>query len=425
MPNPGKILYPYFIVFSLILINMSLLTGPPDSLLPGLFSIATSTQFLTTDAFAVGGLNSAFLNAGILGFYVVLVLKLAKVIPSGASIAAFFLTIGFSFFGKNIINMWPIIFGVWLYSRLKGEPFRQYVHFGFFGSALAPIVSEMIFPRLFSITPQLGIPLSIVVGALLGFLIPSVSALTATMHKGFNLFNVGLSGGFLGFAFFAIYKTFVLGPLGLADDFRLNSILSEGFPVFLPVFLFLVFVLTIVTGFILNRNSFKNYKELFLNSGLKADFTVLYGAAVALINVGLLGLLFLAYFYIVKAPFNGPAIGGLFSIVSMAGLGSHPRNTLPIMGGYLVTSLFAPWSPGTLGIAVGLCFATGMSPISGRWGYHWGLIAGVIHAAFVTSTAAFHGGFNIYNGGFTSGLVAIVLIPVLEAFSRASQSPNR
>jgi len=39
----------------------------------------------------------------------------------------------------------------------------------------------------------------------------------------------------------------------------------------------------------------------------------------------------------------------------------------------------------------------------------------------VTSVPAIHGGFNLYNGGFTSGLVAFAMVPVLESFFKTIQ----
>jgi hypothetical protein len=39
----------------------------------------------------------------------------------------------------------------------------------------------------------------------------------------------------------------------------------------------------------------------------------------------------------------------------------------------------------------------------------------------VTTIVTFHGGFCLYNGGFTAGITAILLAPVLEYFFTPSQ----
>ena len=45
-----------------------------------------------------------------------------------------------------------------------------------------------------------------------------------------------------------------------------------------------------------------------------------------------------------------------------------------------------------------------------------GMIAGIIHAIICTSTSGMHGGFVLYNGGFTAGLTALIMIPVLDSY---------
>ena len=64
---------------------------------------------------------------------------------TGASVAALFLVLGFGLFGKNLLNVWPIVAGVALYALFRGEPFRAHLNTAFFGGALAPIFSEILF----------------------------------------------------------------------------------------------------------------------------------------------------------------------------------------------------------------------------------------------------------------------------------------
>ena len=84
--------------------------------------------------------------------------------------------------------------------------------------------------------------------------------------------------------------------------------------------------------------------------------------------------------------------------------------------GYAIASTFCTFELSTQAIIIGLCYAGAMIPISGRFGSISGVIAGIIHAILVTNVVTFHGGFLLYNGGFTSGIVTILLIPVLEYF---------
>ena len=68
------------------------------------------------------------------------------------------------------------------------------------------------------------------------------------------------------------------------------------------------------------------------------------------------------------------------------------------------------------GLIVGLCFASGLAPIAGEYGIPAGIVAGMLHYCLVTSVPFIHGGFNLYNGGFTSGIVCFIYVPILEHY---------
>ena len=53
---------------------------------------------------------------------------------------------------------------------------------------------------------------------------------------------------------------------------------------------------------------------------------------------------------------------------------------------------------------------------AGQFGIIAGLIAGALHSAVVVCTSSLYGGLNLYNNGFSTGLVAIILVPTLESF---------
>ena len=64
----------------------------------------------------------------------------------------------------------------------------------------------------------------------------------------------------------------------------------------------------------------------------------------------------------------------------------------------------------------GAAFATGLCPIAGRYGKRFGVLAGIMCAIMCTSKSALHGGFVLYNGGLTSGITALILVPCLEYY---------
>lgn len=416
--SQDKILYSFFLSISLLFIISSLFSGPISELLPGFWRIQTSSQVLTIDASAVGDLNGALFASGLLGLLTWALMRFSGAPATGASIAAFFLTLGFSFFGKNSLNVWPIILGTYLYARLKKEAFSKYVNMALFACSLAPFVSEALFNRHLSYPFWVGIVAALGVGVLIGIVFPAVTAHAANTHKGHNLFNAGVSAGFLAFLLFTMYRTLLLAPLGLDEEYQLNSVLSAGFPLFFTMLLGAIFLGAILAGYLLSGKTFAGYRNLLRRSGYRSDFVLSDGGANVLINFGVLGIVCLAYFHLGGAPFTGPTIGALLCVLALAGAGSHPLNVIPIMLGYWLMSFLAVWDLSTQAIAVAFCFASGLSPLSGRWGWWWGIAAGALHSCIVFYSPAIYGGFNIYNGGFVSGVVAFILVPILESFFR-------
>ena len=76
-----------------------------------------------------------------------------------------------------------------------------------------------------------------------------------------------------------------------------------------------------------------------------------------------------------------------------------------------------PWTLSTQAYINGLAFATGLCPIAGKYGFRYGVLAGFMSAIICAVTAEMHGGFVLYNGGFSAGLTALVLIPILDFYN--------
>jgi len=417
-----KIMHVYFLAFSLILIVVGVFAASGGGLISGWVKILTSPAALTMDYVELGGLGAALLNAGSMGLLssVLFICSGAELVA--ASFSAFFLTVGFSLFGMNAVNSIPIIFGVFLYSKVKKEPFSKYANIALFACATAPTISEMLFSNYVKTPLYLSIPIAIIVGiAIAAVFVPLLAHCSAT-HKGYVLFNAGVTAGFVCFVAFTIYRTTVLQPLGVDGDYKLNSVSSPGFPLFFGLLYGAMFLGSIVLGIILNKGNQRSFKQLISHTGHGIDYISHASLGSVYINIGSLGIVFLTYFICIGAPINGPVMGALLGILACAGTGSHLRNTLPILIGYVLMSFLASWNLSAQGMCVALCYGTCMSPVSGKFGYAAGVLVGALHACLVPFVAVIYGGLNLYNGGFTSGLVVLSILPLLEAIAAHSEA---
>ena len=173
--------------------------------------------------------------------------------------------------------------------------------------------------------------------------------------------------------------------------------------------------------------SFKDYWQLLKNRGQVNNLSGTLGNAVFLMNLGVFGLFILAYYNLVGGKFNGVTFGLIFCMLCTCNSGSRPSNVWPIMLGYVAASSITGVFSGMLGgnftlavnaqaILVGLCYANGLSPVCDKYGWQYGCLAAMIHYTLVTLVPNIHGGFCLYNGGFTGIFVCVLLIPVLERF---------
>ena len=183
-------IFPGTIAFSVVLMLIGLSMGHPEQLLSGLWKIVTMQDLLITDYIHIAGSAAAFVNAGLVTIISILIIKLAKDPFNGFTIVEMGLMAGFSLFGKNVFNIWPIILGTWLYARYQKEPFSKYASVALLATALAPLVSYMALGSVHA-----SLPLGVFTGILVGFLLPSLSAYTYKIQNGMNLYNMGFACG--------------------------------------------------------------------------------------------------------------------------------------------------------------------------------------------------------------------------------------
>ena len=405
--------------FTLAFFAAALLAPDRSDMLNGLGRILTLPAQLTKDYFLpeLGGLSAALMNTALVAAICTALTLIPGAKVNGATALAWFLTVGFGTYGMNPLNMLPLILGVLLYAKLRRRPFAEFINLAMFSTGVSPIITQVLLyypnaelgPR---VTP-LGVGLALAVGAIVGCTMPALCAHSPNFHKGFDLYNAGPAAGFLCFALYAtLYKALGVEPPAIA------ATLGDGHRLFVNAFLGSMFALCLAAGLLINRGP-GDYRSLLTDSGYKSDFTQKYSAGSCLINLGAYGLYILLYYNLIGATFTGATMGAVLCMVCCFANGATPRNTLPILAGYGIVGVLNRLGVGAFPISgqalvVGLCYASGLAPLAGEFGILAGIGAGMLHAALVTSVPAIHGGFNLYNGGFTAGIVCFLLVPVLE-----------
>ncbi len=408
------------------------------------YLILISPSKLVTDYFCLGGLSASFLNAGLCGLFCNVMIAIFKPQAKSNLLAGYFLVIAHCFYGLNLLNMILPFLGIFVYCLARKRKISEHLHIAMFSTSLAPFISDFLFRYTLPSgtfvlgTVQLtvgGVVLAVAFSVLSAFVIPAIIEGTQKMYKGYNLFKAGLAIGFLGtFARALFYDTFGFDiPDVVVRNNALYLEMQHVYMNFVVAFFIVVFVLTLIIGYIGNNKSFKGYKSLWRCDGHSDDFNEIYGPYLTYINVGIYGifmLIFLVLVYLVAegVGFTGPTTGILIASITFTACGQTVRNVWPIALGYIIVVVMSTlvcvlckmpivWDVSSQLYINGFAFATGLCPFSGRYGWKVGTLAGIICAVLCSITATMHGGFVLYNGGLTAGLTAMILLPILEFYN--------
>jgi len=418
----------FFLFISVAFLVAAVCMPDRADMFSGLGKILLSPTKLSTNYFSVGGYAATFLNMGLVALACTVLYHITGAKPNNVSTLAFLLTLGFCSWGIHILNMWFTIAGVALYALVKKEKMGSVVNAMLFSTGVAPVISEMLirYPHAEVIGFNvLGIVLAVVVGLAAGFFLSAGLPHSPNVHKGFNLYSAALPVGMT--AFFlngVLYKVMGIELPGAAGDIAVAS-----WPI-VNIFCIVLFAVCVVVALLMGGG--KEYWGLLKNTSQVNNVSGTLGNAAFLMNVGVYGLFILAYYNLVGGSFNGVTFGLIFCMLCTCNSGSRPTNVWPIMAGYVVASTVFGWISPLLGgsfslgvnaqaILVGLCYANGLSPICDKYGWRYGFIAAMIHYSIVTLVPGIHGGFCLYNGGFTGIFVCILLIPILEKFCKTTE----
>jgi len=396
-------------VLFLIFIIQGFFHATPTEIFHGVRAIVYGPDILVTDYIYTGGLGAALVNVGLAGLLTLAVFVLVKHQPVGLTMGTLGLVTGFAFFGKNPLNMLPIIIGGYFYSKYTRTPYKNCVLPPVLATCLAPAVTALIYVQ--EIPTALGIALGIGIGFFIGFIMNPLAAAMKRSYEDFNLYNVGFASGIFGLCLYAIYRN-------LGIDFELLGLWSRGYNFELGLFLAILSTYLIVCGW-LSTHTLRPIKE-FVNPDVPGHDYFSAHAEESYISMGILGLGCLVFMLAVRGEFSGPVIGAILSVVGFGAFGKALASASPIVGGAMLAAM-ASWlitgtpfnSPGFL---VAALFSTCLSPICKRYGAFWGMVAGFVHLTLAAHVGVFHGGMNLYNNGFAGGFAAIMLLPIIRFF---------
>ena len=179
----------YFIVIGLVV-------QPLQEIVPGIVNIIREPDFLITDYFVVGGVGAALINAGMLTLMSIGIIYFMGMDMDGHTITSSCLMFGFSLFGKNLLNIWAILAGVYLYAKYHKTSMKRYIYIGLYGTSLSPIITQMMQVGSQPLVIRLFIAVS--VGIVIGFVLPPLSTHVHYAHKGYSLYNVGFAAASCG-----------------------------------------------------------------------------------------------------------------------------------------------------------------------------------------------------------------------------------
>lgn len=396
---------------------LGFIVDSPQNILDGIYKIITGSDVLIVDYIAIGGLGATLVNVGIVTLVSLIILVVSKADMNGAAFASVFLMGSFSFFGKNIINIWPILCGTFIYAKVTKESYRDIVHMSLLATSFAPLFTELIKFIPIPIIPSIIV--SFIISASVGFVIKPVARHLLKMHEGFILYNIGFSIGILSTLIVSIMRSYGYEP-------QTQLILDKGNTAVYAVTLCVFFSLLMFNAFYLNPHVIGKYKILLGETGyLDHDFLMKYGFDTTLFNMSINGFISLFYvIFIAKGELNGPIIGAILTVVGFSGYGKHLWNILPIFIGVYLGSLTKTWSVNEPAILFAALFGTSLAPLSGYYGFFWGVVASFINSSVVMNSGQLHLGMNLYNTGFSTGIVATVMVPILQKFIHKRGQPR-
>ena len=387
--------------FCIALLVFAFIVDTPQEIFSGEWIILTSPSILITDYIALAGLGATLFNTAVTVLMSLGLAWLIKARFNGYLVCAIFTVAGFAFFGKNPFNVVPVWIGVYVYDQVFAHKnMADLIAPLLFGTTLGPVVSQTAFGFGTGVSWLL---LGILLGFLAGMLLAALMGHIYKMHLGYNLYNTGTTGGFVGTVVYMAMRGFGL-------QVEPASYWSTEYTAILSWFFLAFLLITILLGIIWGASA-EQYKKIYKSWGrLTTDYVNITDLGTTMVNMGLVGLIALGYIHLVDGDVNGATLAGILTVFGFGALGKHPRNIIPIMVGVAIMTIPNVWSHNEPGPLLAALFCTTLAPLAGRFGFLAGIAAGALHLPMVMHVGQLHGYMNLYNNGFAGGLAMLLIV---------------
>lgn len=393
-------------LFPILFIILAFIYDNPSNLIQGLWTIIKTQDRLFTDYFELVGKGAAYLNAGLVTLMLAILIKIVKPNLNGMALASQYMVAGFSFMGIDVVNLWPIYIGVFLYSKLRKEEFKNYIYMAMLLADLGPFVSDIFYIE--GVSLFITIPLGILIGVIIGFIVVPLAQFTNVANKGYNLYNIGFASGLLGIVVASMFKLF-------GQNLDKQTTIYEGSNVEQLIILSIISVVFLIAGLLINKKSLKDFKLIIKDSGrAPSDFVIKYGVGPTLVNIGLVGILTTVFLLVSESKVTGGLLyAGYLSVLGFAAFGKQFRSVGYIYLGALVCSLVGLFDISVGTVAMCVLLGTAVAPIGGQYGMIVGMLSILVHLTIVTNLGQLHGNSVLYNNGFAAGFVAFIMVPII------------
>ena len=199
----------------------------------------------------------------------------------------------------------------------------------------------------------------------------------------------------------------------------------------------MLFLLVLAAGFVfvgfLNATPEQIFSGIYrINFGpcqLFSDFVVIGGFGATLVNVASVILLEIAIIKWTNTTITGTHLSAIFTTGGFALFGTNLFNMIPIIVGVFLYARLQKTALNTLllqaffGSAIGplisfIAFSLGLDPAVGViLGFLVGVVVGLIISPLSSAFLRFHQGYNLYNIGFTAGMIGLVAVACMKLFN--------